>query len=617
MKKHLSRLAAVCLTLTLLVTHAFALTVEQALELLEENYYYDIPEEVYGARTLEELFGLLGDPYTVYMDEEQYAAFLEKLEGVVDLVGIGVECAFTEEGFLLRRVFSDSPALEAGLRAGDLIIAVDGTSCVPAGEEHRQLIAGPEGTDVAVTVLRDGRREDYTMTRRPVYVPNIQVSLLDSGAGCIVCSSFAEDTAGTFSDALRQYDGQAVCWLVDLRGNGGGFTSVALEMTAALMGPGEYLCMEDHGGNAAIQRGYSAAVTDKPLIVLVDAGSASASEILSANVRDASRGLLVGSRTYGKGVAQIVLDGANAPAYFDGDCLKITTDRFYTAGGSTTDRVGVIPSLLVDDRLTQAVGEALAGGRAGTSRLCVGYRGYSFYVDPDAPEEVVSELLSALPPQIPVLLEEDGSYVPCTPRQAADGLGVDYDSRWFSDVADSSYAEAINAMGTYRLLGGTGDGLFRPGERLTRAQLCALLARTLNVTYVGPGRFSDVPEDAWYAGEVNAMAALGLVDGVGEGRFDPDGALTQEAFLTILGRAARFLSYGTDAGGVSALPSEVREALEPYAGWARDSIAALVSGRGESLLFAPLEQLAPSASVLREEAAAGMYAVLSGLRILP
>lgn len=617
MRKLLFRLAAVCLTLSLLTAPALALTVEEALELLEDYYYYDIPEEACQAETLDELFLLLGDPYTGYMDAEQYAAFLEQIEGVVDLVGIGVECSFTGDGILLKRVFPGSPALEAGLRAGDLIIAVDGISCVPAGEEHRQLIPGPEGTDVVLTVLRDGGRLDCTATRRPVYIPNVQVYPPEDGVGYILCTSFAASTPGSLAGGLRQYGGQASCWLLDLRGNGGGQTNAALEMTAELNGPGRYLYFEDHSGSITPLNGYAGAVTGQPVILLVDGGTASAAEIVSANIRDASRGLLVGSRTYGKGVAQIVLDEATSPAYFDGDCLKITTDRFYTAGGCTTDRVGVIPTLLVDGSLTQEVAGALAGGSFETSRLCVPFHQYTYYVDPDAPEEVLAELLSALPPQLPLLMEDEGAYLPCTPAQAAEELGIIYESRWFSDVAESPYAGAINAMGTYGLLSGTAPGRFAPEEQLTRAQLCVMLARVLNVAFTGPGRFSDVPEDAWYAGAVNTLAALELAGGVGGDRFDPGGTLTQEEFLTVMGRTARFLNYAMDACGGSRLTEERQAMLAPYADWARDSAALLAWGAEESLLFAPLDKLAPSALILREEAAAGMYALLSGLGILP
>lgn len=629
MKKYLSRLMAVLLSLVLLTAPASALSVSQALELLEDNYYYDIPDEAYEAQTLEELIQLLGDPYTQYMTAEQYALFLDLVEDTVDMVGIGVEITYTEDGFLVKEALSGGSAQEAGLRSGDLIVAVDGVSCAPAGEEHRQLMLGEEGTRVTITVLRDGQTRDYTLTRRAVYIPNTQISLLEGGMGYVDCNSFGLDTDELLAQGLKQYDAQVDCWVLDLRGNAGGYVDSAMEMAAALSGPGRYIYLEDHAGRVAGYACTSAKLTRKPLVLLVDGESASASELLASAVRDTDRGILVGSRTYGKGVAQNTLDKDTEPDYFDGDCLKVTTDRFYSAGGVTTDKIGVIPTLLVEGGYTAAVAAALCGGSEDASQLCIQTGGNLFYVDPDTPEDVLTKLLEALPPQTPVFLRVQGVFGQSTPAQAAQLLGLSLNSRWFSDVADSPYDFAINAMGTYQLLNGTAPGLFSPKETLTRAQLCVMMARVLNVSSSGSSRFSDVAPDAWYASGVNAMAELGLVDGVGGGRFDPEGRLTQEEFLTIMGRTARCLSFALDNYGQAVedagddLPADMLFALSPYSEWAWSGAAVLAWGLEDAmggsgdLLYASLERVTPAAPILREEAAAGMYALLSGLDILP
>lgn len=632
MKKNLSRFMAALLALVLLTAPASALSVSQALELLEDNFYYDIPDEAYEAQTLDELIKLLGDPYTQYMTADQYALFLELVEDTVDMVGIGVEIYFTEDGILIDNVLSGGSAQEAGLRSGDLIVAVDGTSCVPAGEDNRQLILGAEGTKVTVTVLREGRTQDYTLTRRAVYIPNTQISLLEGGVGYVDCNSFGQDTDELLAQGLKQYDAQVDCWLVDLRDNVGGYVDSALEMLAAVNGPGRYLYFEDQDGHVTGYACRSTALTRKPLVLLVNGESASASELFASGVRDTDRGVIVGSRTYGKGVAQSVLDQDTDPAYFDGDCLKVTTARFYAAGGSTTDKIGVIPTLLVDDGYTQAVAAALTGGSPETSFLCVIPGSHPFYIDPDTPEDVMAQLLSALPPQAALFSNggvPGGNFDPCTPAQAAEQLGLSYDSRWFTDVADSPYGFAINAMGAYRLLNGTAPGLFSPKEQLTRAQLCVMMARVLNVTSTGSSQFTDVAQGAWYADGVNAMAELGLVDGVGGGRFSPEGVLTNEEFLTIMGRTARYLHFLLDDYGEaveeagSGLPLDMQAALAPFSDWARSGVAVLawgledaLNGRGD-MLYASLEDVDPSAPILREEAAAGMYMVLAGLDILP
>lgn len=632
MKKHITRLVAAFLALTLLAAPASALSVGDALDLLEDNYYFDIPDEAYQAQTLEELFQLLGDPYTQYMTEEQYAAFLDLVEDTVDMVGVGVEISYAQDGILIKKVLSGGSAKEEGLQAGDLIVAIDGVSCASAGEEHRQLMLGEAGTKVTVTVLRDGRTKDYTLTRRGVYIPNTEISLLEGGVGYVDCSSFGLDTDELFAAGLKQYDSQVDCWVIDLRDNAGGYVESALEMAAAVNGPGRYIYFEDQTGQMAGYACYSTAVTRNPLILLVNSESASASELLAATVRDTGRGIIIGSRTFGKGIAQTVLDETTDPDYFDGDCLKITTARFYAARGTTTDKIGVIPTLLVDDGYTEAVAAALCGGEPGTARLClIPGGGEPFYLDPETPDDVLSVLLEAIPPQMPLFYSaNDGdNFDPCTPAQAADKLGLSFDSRWFTDTADSPYSSTIDAMGTYRLLNGTAPGLFSPEEQLTRAHLCVMLARVLNVTSMGSNRFSDVSAGAWYAGGVNAMAELGLVDGVGNGRFNPDGTLTQEEFLTILGRLARYLNFALDRYGEAVddpdttLPLDMQLGLSPFADWARSSVAVLAWGLEDAaeghgtMLYTSLRNITPSAPILREEAAAGMYRVLAGLDLIP
>ena len=421
MKKYLSRFVAALLALALLAVPASALTVDEALELLEENYYYDIPDEAYGARTLGELFQILGDPYTQYMTREEYALFLELVEDTVDMVGIGVEISYTQEGILIKKVLTGGSAEEAGLQAGDLIVAIGGTPCAPAGEEHRQLMLGEAGTRVTIIVLRDGQAGDYTLTRRAVYIPNTEITLLEGDVGYVDCNSFGLDTDELFADGLKQYDAQVDYWIVDLRDNVGGYMDTAKEMLAAVNGPGSYCYLEDSSGRVYGYVCRSAAVTSKPLILLVNGESASASEMFASGVRDMDRGVVIGSRTYGKGVAQVALDGDTDPDYFDGDCLKITSSRFYAAGGSTTDKIGVIPTLLVEDGYTQAVAAALTGGSETASSLCVMAGSRLFYVNPETPDDVLCVLLESLAPHTLVFYKESGVFGQCTPAQAAAG----------------------------------------------------------------------------------------------------------------------------------------------------------------------------------------------------
>ena len=185
MKKCFARFACAVLALALLAAPASALTVPEALELLEERYYFDIPESAYEAGSLDELFQQLGDPYTYYMSREEYEAFLADVEGEVNLVGIGAVIRLTQEGLLVDSVVSGGSAQESGLQTGDLIVAVDGVSCFPAQQGHRELLVGEEGATVEVSVLRNGETKEYTLTRRALHIPNTEFKLLEGGVGYI------------------------------------------------------------------------------------------------------------------------------------------------------------------------------------------------------------------------------------------------------------------------------------------------------------------------------------------------------------------------------------------------------------------------------------------------
>ena len=631
MKKYLSRLLILLLTLLLLIAPVSALTVDQALELLEDLYYYDIPDEAYEAKTVDELIGLLGDPYTQYMSAEDYQAFLNALEGSAGTVGIGVSIRYTEQGVLVVDTIAGGSAREAGIQAGDLIIEVDGVSCVPADESAVDLITGQEGTTVSITVLRDGETRTYVLTRRPVVIPNTEVQIMDGGIGYIDCNSFGLNTGEDFAELVSKNDSRVNVWILDLRGNGGGYVSAAADMLSALMGRDCYVWFEGGDGSLQYVPGELPTASAKPVIVLTDASSASASEIVASNIRDLGRGIIVGGRTYGKGVAQIMLDEDVLPEYFDGDSLKLTTYRFYSAGWNTPDKTGVIPTLLVDGDKTANVALALCG-RQQNAKLRIQLSGGTWYVDPGAAQDTLEALLAALPPQAELAWSDnDGRYQFCTVAEAADRLGIAYESRWFTDVSDSKYADAVNAMGAYELLKGDGKGHFTPQGNLTRAELCTMLARVLDVSWRGDSLFSDVSQSAWYGPSVNAMAYLGLVEGVDGigGRFLPNDTLTREQFLTIMGRTARFMNLQLDDYGDLLEKSDSwytrsqQMALAPYARWAKSNVAVLAYGvdialrEDGDLLYAPLGELSPKTPILREEAAAGMYAVLSGLKILP
>lgn len=618
MKRLIRSLSAVILALTMLISTASALTVDQALELLESDYLRGVPEQAYEAQSMEELCNILGDPYTYYMTEEEYQAFLDSVEATVNLVGIGVSIQYTNDGILVIEPLKNSSAYEAGIQAGDLIVAVDGVPCVPADESHRAMIIGEEGTTVTVTVLRDGETRDYVLTRAAVVVPNTEAEVLAEHIGVISCSSFGSDTGRLVLEAVETYNEAVDIWVVDLRSNSGGYTNAAVDALGVFGGIGMHLFLQNSAKQLYYYAYWNERATEHPVVVLTNGYTASASEAFAAGIRDLGLGISVGSRTYGKGVAQIIYDETTHPDYFDGDGLKLTAYRFYSAGGITNDLMGVIPTLMVSDDVAYDVAIALCGDpeTEDTDLMVVELDGYFLPVNLAAVSETtLTAIFEALPPSTCLWVYTDGEHNPLTVTEAAEVLGVDYRSRWFGDVTESVFADEINGLATYGVVQGDGQGCFYPENEMKRSEVCIMLGKALGLSGSRLQYFSDVDPESEAAPYINAMAELGLVNGVGNGKFAPDATLSQQEYFTILGRAARYLNVNFDYAAAEITREQLDAAGEQgFRSWSQTSVVLL--SMAEALCTASGE-LTPTASILREEAAASLYAVLVSAGVLP
>ena len=620
MKNLFRRLAALACSLALCLTCADALSVEQAIKLLEENYVDTLPPAAYGAATLDELFSAVGDPYTYYMSAADYDVFTDQVEQENSVTGIGTGIEFTADGIRITSVLDGGGAKEAGLQPGDYIIAVEGASCVPADDAHHALIVGQAGTWVTLTVRhKDGTVRDHRIERRTVAIHNTNITL-DGDTGVIDCNSFGSQTEEYFSSGVAQDNGRVTRWIVDLRGNLGGLADAAVGALGTFTGAGPKLYYRLADGSSFHTVYLMNAATDKPVVTLVDSDSASASEIFAGGIRAEKAGMVIGSRTYGKGTAQLVLDKMRYPELFDGDSLKVTAYRFYCSDGNTTDHIGVLPTLLVHGEKTDAVAALLSPQppKSGDAlRLVLG--GSTFYVDLSTARrtenaDALSELFSALAPDVGIYCPIDGMELSLDPATAAEHFGVRYDRRGFSDTAASPYALQIETLAVYGMLSGDGTGCFRPIGKLTRAELAVMLSNALNTAPTRSMGFTDVAEDSWYAAAVNAMASLGFMKGVGDGRFDPDGALTQEQLITVMGRLVRFLNFHADDYAL-ALESEDLAPFARFQPWARAAVSVL-TGYDGNMLYTDLSAIAPSAPATREQAAATLCNILKTLNIL-
>ena len=407
MKKKLAALLALCLTLTLTVLPAAALEAEDAKQLLAQYYVDGVPEDVMELDSLEEILEALDDPYTTYMSAEEYQKFLSAVNGeTVVGIGVSVQNAF-DNGFRIMSILPDSPALEAGLEAGDRIIAVDGQTLTD-GMDIQSAIGGAEGTQVTITVVSqsDGQTRDYTLVRRSVEIPIVTYEQVGD-AGYIDCSSFGESTPTVVGQALEELDDDVALWVMDLRSNPGGTDRSATLTAGQFVGSAIMVYFRDANDiyyYEAPPAGYGD-LTDKPLVILTSPYSASGSELFAAAIRDHGAGVAVGQRTYGKGVAQVVFDAENRPDLFDGDCLKVTVYRFYSPDGVTNHEVGVLPSLLVSMEHTAAVARLLSAAEPSRASgyLKLELAGQTLYVDLAQAEQegyqaAFDELLEAIPP---------------------------------------------------------------------------------------------------------------------------------------------------------------------------------------------------------------------------
>lgn len=624
MKKILCRIMALVCTCALLVTSVSALSVSDARALLEKNYIYELPEEAKSAKTLDELFSYVSDSYTYYMSQEEYAEFLSDVEHESSVTGIGASISYTDDGILLLSVLDGGGAADAGLTAGDLIVEIEGQSCVPATESHRAMLVGEAGTSVSFVVLHEnGQRQSYTVERRVVPIANTSFTVKD-GVGFIDCDSFGSETGQYFIDGITENDAAVHDWIVDLRSNSGGVASSAITALGAFVGNGTLLYYKNRAGNIYGNPYTNGYLTESPAIVLTSPYSASASEIFAGGIAGGNGGIVVGDRSFGKGVAQQVYD-KSTNACFNGDALKVTVFRFYCLNGNTTDKIGVIPTLCVPAIHAESVAKLLCGTipQDGSDFLHLVLGGYDFYVNlPSADREALYLLLSALAPDATVYYGSHGVEVSSSPEDARRICGYDPASREFTDVSQSEYADHINALAVYGILHGDGSSLFYPDRTMTRAEVCALLAQALDIGTDSEGYFNDVPSWRWFASPVNAMASLGLVKGVGDGRFDPYGTMTQQEFFIVMARLAEFLNLSAYRYMKTASVDKLSGDYSAFSSWAKISAGMLNEGirigNGEStsMLFTELENTSPRSPILRGEAAETMYRVLTTLDVL-
>ena len=299
----------------------------------------DLVEGIYAGYTAS-----LGDPYTAYYDEESTREFMKSISGEFGGIGATVSKKADEDEILISEIYEESPAEQAGLKEGDVLLQADGHAV--SGQDLETVvswISGEPGTDVELRILRDGEELDVTVTRDVIETKTVEYEMKEDGIGYIRVEEFDKVTYDQFKAALDDLEGQGMnSLIIDLRGNPGGQLTTVTDMLKLFLPEGVIVSTKDKYGNTDEITCDGDHEFKKPLAVLVDGRSASASEIFSAAIQDYGVGTIVGTQTYGKGVVQQTIDLG------DGTCMKITISEYYTPSGRSINGTGVTPDVEVE-----------------------------------------------------------------------------------------------------------------------------------------------------------------------------------------------------------------------------------------------------------------------------
>jgi len=306
---------------------------------------YTDQEEAYVA--VREMLEQLGDPYTRFMDPEEFRNMQIDTSG--ELTGVGIQISQEEEtnDIVVVAPIADTPAYEAGLASGDIIKFIDGQSTEGMDlSDAVNLIRGPVDSSVTLSVSREGDPLDFDLSRARIEIHPVRYSV-ESGdegtVGYIRLTQFSANAATEMQDAIKELEKKDVTgYVLDLRSNPGGLLFSSIEIAEMWIEEGTIVSTVDRDEVSDEEIAQNKALTDRPLVVLVDGGSASASEILSGALQDNDRAVLVGTQTFGKGLVQSVRGLA------DGSGVAVTIAKYLTPSGRDINKLGIEPDYVVE-----------------------------------------------------------------------------------------------------------------------------------------------------------------------------------------------------------------------------------------------------------------------------
>ncbi|MFZ2072809.1 MAG: S41 family peptidase [Minisyncoccia bacterium] len=294
------------------------------------------------------LIGSLNDPYSVFFNPSETKKFEDDISG--SFSGIGMEVGVKDRILTVIAPLKDTPAYKANIKSGDKILKIDKTITSDLTiDEAIKLIRGEKGTTVSLTIFREGDKEprEIKVVRDIINAPNLETEITKDGIFVIKLYSFSANSANLFRDALKKfYDSKADKLILDLRGNPGGYLDAAVDISSWFLPAGKPVLIEDYGDKIKQKTyrslGYDIFSDKLKFVILIDSGSASASEIVAGAMQDYKRAKLVGTQSYGKGSVQEVVDITSDTI------LKITVAKWLTPNGISISEKGLTPDYKVE-----------------------------------------------------------------------------------------------------------------------------------------------------------------------------------------------------------------------------------------------------------------------------
>ena len=326
---------------------------------LDRSFLYDIDDNKMEEELIAAMIDSLGDPYSYYVPADMADTYEENSDG--SYIGIGTYLYKMNPSYsdmsdpstwmvVISSVFPGAPADRAGLRSRDMISAINGESTAPlTAAEASKKLKGEPGKDLVLTVHRGDAVFEVTLRPEKVTTPSTASAMLDGNIGYLAIYAFSLTTADSAEKEIRSLlDSGAEKFIIDLRDNGGGTVETALEVADMFLSDGRLLetRFKDQSGRRAIIRNADSNIIvpeDYPVIVLVNGGTASSGEILTAALKDNGRAKVIGSQTFGKGISQEVRPFADG-------YIQLTTGHFYTPSGNDIHHVGIAPDVVIEDK---------------------------------------------------------------------------------------------------------------------------------------------------------------------------------------------------------------------------------------------------------------------------